>query len=243
MVYRRRRRRTWRGKRRFTRRFGRRRFTTKRRRTWRRRRSTGSANGVLKFRCREPETSGAQIFIDTITTTNSYVQFKLDSFPQTNLGQFKDMYQQVRCTRVAIRIEPLVKTLMIQSVPNFVMNVGSTAPPDMYAAIDYETDTGGISVANMTASQGCRRITAVGRGYTFRFCPATAAMSEEGGVTTAYMPKFKQWFDTNDTPTYRGIKFFVSNWGGMPAGIQPMGWRITRDTWWEFKRLRFHGVQ
>lgn len=232
-------RRRWQRKKRSSRRFGRKRSGTRRRR----RPSRGGVLGksIVRYKCVEPDTAAALVDISNLLERNSYIQHRIDGFATTNLPYIRNLYQQARCVKCTYHIRPRVSgVLNIQSVPNANVNVGNSPPPDMYAYIDYETDAGAVSIQQAVAA-GCRRIS-YSRGHSFTFVPATLMMSEESLGTTAYIVKKKQWFDTNDTPVYRGVRFFVPTWVAMPANMQPVGWNLTRTTYWEFRRLRYQGA-
>lgn len=230
-----RRRRRGRSIRRSGRRFGRKRYS-RRRRSFR---GARLGKGIVRFKCVEPDTAAAFIQISNALDVNSYVQHRISEFTSTNLPVIRALYQQARCVKCTYHFRPRVKCLNIQSVPNLAANVGNTPPPDLYAYIDYETDAGGISTA-ACVSAGCRRLS-VYKGGSFTFVPKTLMMNEETLGTTAYIPKAKQWFDSADVPVYRGVRFFSPFWLSMPANIQPMGWEVTRTTWWEFRRLKAYG--
>lgn len=194
VAFRRRRRRFRRGRRR----FGRRRF---RRNRFKRRRIRRKPRYFFK---RTTERRIHDILTQAVPTLFYTDIFQLSSLP--NYTEFTNLFDQFRINMIKYSIiqNRNVNQTFYDSATTLV---NYTALPTIVSIIDYD-DSATTPNLNTLYQYQNQKVTSYGVPHKRIFSPSVLASAYETGIGTAYMPRFKQWIDTEDSSTIHfGIKW------------------------------------
>lgn len=141
------------------------------------------------------------INLQTASDTLGRITFQLDNLD--NYTEFTNLFQQFRILGVKLTFVPYVTSNDANPIATtYVM-------PNIHTVIDHD-DSG--TPANLAEIMQFRnhRMTRLNRVHSRYIKPSILMSAYETALTSAYIPKWKQWVSTDDytTPHY-GLKYFI----------------------------------
>lgn len=164
------------------------------------------------------------ITIPSTAATTQYFAYTFSLSQIVNASEFTSLFDQYRINRIVMRFRLAVDTANYVGVPTGIV-------PRMFWFIDYDDATAPASLNEFRERPKCKQTTLSAYKPTIvKFTPAVLVTGYESGVSSMYMPKFKQWIDIADPTTQHfGVKFAIDQFA---ENVTPFNVEI--ETWFYF---------